>query len=120
METKDRIDNGVAEVIRIAQAYAKENMSGAIEPSHMFKALLHKDVGLVAFIEKTLAQDYYYLMDWADMRIKMEQKSSRPEADIQLSPATIEVIDEATNIADRLGLDEVDARICSPLSSLPE
>lgn len=111
METKDRIDNGVAEVIRIAQAYAKENMSGAIEPSHMFKALLHKDVGLVAFIEKTLAQDYYYLMDWADMRIKMEQKSSRPEADIQLSPAAIEVIDEATNIADRLGLDEVDARI---------
>lgn len=111
MKNNDRINDAVGEVIRIARAYAMENTSAAIEPSHIFKALLHKESGLVPFVEKSLAQDYYYLLDWADMRVRMEQKSSRPGADVQLSPAAIEVIDEAESIADRLGLDNVDTRI---------
>lgn len=108
MET---INKSVAEVIRIAQAYAKENMSAAVEPSHLFKALLHKDVGLVPFIEKELGQDYYYLQDWADMRIRMEQKSTRPEAEIKLSAASIEVVGEAESLAEKIGAAEVDAKI---------
>lgn len=111
MELNDRINNGVIEVIRIAQEYAKENASAVVEPSHIFKALLHKDTGLVSFIEKNLVQDYYYLLDWADMRIRMEQKSSRPNADIKLSPASIEVIEEAEIIADKIGVDSVDSKI---------
>ena len=82
-----------------------------MEPSHLFKALLHKDAGLVSFIEKTLQQDYYYLQDWVDMRIKMEIKSARPEAEIQLSDTSIGVIEEADNIRQKLGLEEVDAKI---------
>lgn len=111
MEGNDRINNGVAEVIRIAQEYAKENTNAAVEPAHIFKALLHKEIGLVPFVEKTLAQDYYYLLDWADMRIRMEQKSSRPNAEIKLSPVSIEVIEEAESIADKIGVDCVDAKI---------
>lgn len=111
MKGNDRINNGVAEVIRIAQEYAKENTNAAVEPSHIFKALLHKEIGLVSFVEKTLAQDYYYLLDWADMRIRLEQKSSRPNAEIKLSPASIEVIEEAESIADKIGSDIVDAKI---------
>ncbi len=111
MAANDRINNAVAEVIRIAQAYAKENMNASVEPSHIFKALLHKDAGLVQFIEKRLAQDYYYLLDWADMRIKMEQKSSRPNAELTLSPASVEVIEEAESIADKLGANDVDTKI---------
>lgn len=109
-ETNDRVNAGVAEVIRIAQAYAKENMNGTVEPSHIFKALLHKEVGLVSFIEKDLAQDYYYLLDWADTRIKLEQKSPRPNTETKLSPTSIEVINEAESIADKLGLDNVDVK----------
>lgn len=105
------VNASMAEVIRIAQAYAKENMSVAIEPSHLFKALLHKDAGLVSFIEKTLQQDYYYLQDWADTRIKMEARSTCPEAEIQLSNTSIGVIEEADDIREKLGLEEVDARI---------
>lgn len=111
MESNDRINNGVVEVIRIAQEYAKENISAAVEPSHIFKAVLHKEIGLVPFIEKSLAQDYYYLLDWADMRIRMEQKNSRPNAEIKLSSASIEVIEEAESIADKIGADSVDAKI---------
>ena len=68
MKNNDRINDAVGEVIRIARAYAMENTSAAIEPSHIFKALLHKESGLVPFVEKSLAQDYYYLLDWADRK----------------------------------------------------
>lgn len=110
-ERTENINVAIAEVIRIAQAYAKENINVAVEPSHLFKALLHKDAGLVSFIEKTLQQDYYYLQDWADMRIKMEAKNTRPEAEIQLSDTSIGVIEEADNIREKLGLEEVDSKI---------
>lgn len=108
---KEKINAEVAEVIRIAQAYAKENMNSAIEPAHLFKALLHKDVGLVAFLEKELGQDYYYLLDWADMRIKMVEKSSRPEAELSLSPLSVEVIGEAESICEKFGAADVDAKM---------
>lgn len=107
----DIISSSIAEIVSIAQAYAKENMSGFVEPSHIFKALLHKDAGLVSFLERDLSQDYYYLLDWADMRIKMEQKSSRPNAEIKLSPTTIDVIGEAEEIATKLGQDGIDAKV---------
>lgn len=105
------INAAVAEVICIAQAYAKENRGVAVEPSHLFKALLHKDTGLVSFLEKTLQQDYYYLQDWADMRMKMEAKSMHPEAEILLSDASVEIIEEADCIRERLGAEEIDAKI---------
>lgn len=97
MARQDNFDNNVAEVLGIAEAYAKEHMNGAIEPAHVLKALLHKDVGLVSFIEKTLQQDYYYLLDWADMRIKMTKKSSDSKI-LKLSDASDAVVSEADSL----------------------
>ena len=70
-------DESAIEVFQIAEAYAKENMNAAIEPAHILKALLHKDIGLVSFIEKTLDADYYYILEWADMRIKNVEEEFR-------------------------------------------
>lgn len=97
MSRHDNFDTGVVEVFGIAEAYAKEHMNGAIEPAHILKALLHKDAGLVPFIEKTLQQDYYYLLDWADMRIKMTKKSSDSKM-LSLSAATEAVVSEANSL----------------------
>lgn len=97
MARQDNFDNNVAEVFGIAEAYAKEHMNGAIEPAHVLKALLHKDVGLISFIEKTLQQDYYYLLDWADMRIKMTKKSSDSKI-LRLSDASDAVVSEADSL----------------------
>lgn len=108
---KDTVNAEIADIIRIAQGYAKENVNSEIETSHIFKALLHKDVGLVSFIERELGQDYYYLLDWADMRIKMEKKSPRPNAEITLSPLAVEVISEAENITEKVGLDNVSPKV---------
>ena len=45
----------------IANSFAEEYCSDAIYPAHLFKAILHKEIGLVNFIESELDKDYYYL-----------------------------------------------------------
>ena len=93
----DGFDESAIEVFQIAEAYAKENMNAAIEPAHILKALLHKDIGLVSFIEKTLDADYYYILEWADMRIKMSKKSSDSSMK-SFSALTKAVVSEADSI----------------------
>ena len=97
MTRQDNFDGNVVEVFNIAEAYAKEHMNGAIEPAHVLKALLHKDIGLVPFIEKTLQQDYYYMLDWADMRIKMTKKSPSSKM-LSLSDSSEAVVSEANSL----------------------
>lgn len=97
MDKLDGYNEGAIEVFQIAEAYSKENMNAAIEPAHVLKALLHKDVGLIAFIEKALNADYYYILDWADMRIRMLKKT--PTRLMQKFSATTKaVINEADSI----------------------
>lgn len=107
---KATIDDNVIEVYAIAEAYAKDSLSPAIEPGHLFKALLHKEAGLVSFIEKTLKQDYYYLLDWADMRIKMGKKTVGKASSPALSPLSKAVFQEADTIRSVQKLDKMDAR----------
>jgi len=45
----------------IANSFAEEYCSDAIYPAHLFKAILHKEAGLIHFIETELDKDYYYL-----------------------------------------------------------
>ncbi|NPD91742.1 AAA family ATPase [Xylanibacter muris] len=68
--------NGVdTDIVHIAQSFATDNMSPKIEPVHLFRALLHKSSGLVNFIEDTLDEDYYYLVDWCDIHIRQCERS---------------------------------------------
>lgn len=94
----ETFDESTIEVFHIAEAYAKENMNAAIEPAHILKALLHKDIGLVPFIEKTLDADYYYILEWADMRIKMSKKNSDSSQTKSLSALAKAVVSEADSI----------------------
>ena len=48
----DGYDERALEAFSIAEAYAKENMNAFIEPAHILKALLHKNVGLIPFVER--------------------------------------------------------------------
>ena len=63
------------DLLHIAQSCANDNKSPKIEPAHLLRALLHKSAGLVNYIEDTLDEDYYYLVDWTDMRMKQCDKS---------------------------------------------
>ncbi len=95
------------DLLHIAQSYATDNKSPKIEPAHLLRALLHKSAGLVNFIEDTLDEDYYYLVDWTDMRIKQCDKSPYGMKGIDLSHESQMVVKEAMEISEKCGFSEV-------------
>lgn len=97
------------DLLHIAQSYANDNKSPLIEPAHILRTLLHKSAGLVNFIEDTLDADYYYLVDWADMRIQQCDKSPYKMKGFDFSHETKSVIKEAINLAEKSGLSQIDA-----------
>lgn len=104
----DNFSESATDAFQIAEAYAKENMNAFIEPAHILKAILHKDIGLVPFIEKTLDADYYYILEWADMRIRMAKKDSDSSHAKSFSALTKAVLNEADSIRVSLKKESID------------
>ena len=92
---------------KLASAFARDNLNDAIYPSHLLKALLHKDMGLVSFIETTMDKDYFYLQDWADVQMQLSPKAVKPKSELELSDEAAEVLDEAEQYRLKFNLDEV-------------
>lgn len=101
----DYFDGMGVDVVHIAQSFASDNRSPRIEPVHLFRALLHKSVGLVNFIEDVLDEDYYYLVDWCDIHIQRCEKSPYPMRQTEFSHDCQNVIREAASLADETGDD---------------
>lgn len=86
------------DIVHISQSYATDNRSPQIEPVHIFRALLHKSAGLVNFIEDTLDEDYYYLVDWCDIHIQQCEKSPYLIKKVEFSRASQSVIKKASSL----------------------
>ena len=97
------------ELINIAKSFAAEYSSDAVYPAHLFKAVLHKEAGLVPFLERDLDKDYYYLQEWADVQMSLAPRAVRPTTDLQLSEESVDVLDEAVVYQKRFSLEECDA-----------
>lgn len=89
------------DLIHIAQSFAKDNSNPQIEPAHLFRALLHKSAGLVKYIEDTLDEDYYYLLDWCDVRIQQCDKSPYHMKEVEFSRDSLSVIKEAVSLEEK-------------------
>ncbi|MDL2297387.1 AAA family ATPase, partial [Bacteroidales bacterium OttesenSCG-928-E04] len=94
-------------ILHIASAYSKEIMNDSIYPAHILKALLHKDIGLISFIEQDLDKDYYYLRDWADMQMLSYPKITRSVSDPELSSDALATLSEADDFRLKLEDDEI-------------
>ena len=90
----------------IANSFAEEYQSDAIYPAHLFKAVLHKEMGLVHFLEKEMDKDYYYLQDWADVQMQMAPRAVKPMRDLDYSDESVAVLEEADNYKVKFDLDE--------------
>ena len=101
------LENLPSGYLHIAQSFATDNKSPKIEPAHLLRALLHKSMGLVNFIEDTLDEDYYYLIDWSDMRMKQCDKSPYGMKEAELSHDAQNVVKEAMDLAEKCGLPEL-------------
>lgn len=69
------LDDSVKAALNIAHAFARENANGQYTPSHLLKALLHRDVGIRDFI-LCLTDDIGYIEEWADVLIEELPKST--------------------------------------------
>ena len=101
------------ELVNIAKSFAAEYSSNAVYPAHLFKAVLHKEVGLVHFLEIDLDKDYYYLQEWADVQMSLAPRSVKPTSDLDFSEESIDVMEEAKSYQMRFSLSE-----CEPVCVL--
>lgn len=97
--------------LHIAMSFAIDNNSPRIEPAHLLRAILHKSMGLADYIENELDSDYYYLLDWSDIRVGQCPKSPYPMKEPVLSDAARSVVKEAHRLAKSTGTDAIDAKM---------
>ncbi|MBQ2025800.1 MAG: ATP-dependent Clp protease ATP-binding subunit [Paludibacteraceae bacterium] len=96
-------------ITNIATSYAVENCSHEIAPAHLFKAILHKEAGLVSFIETELDKDYFYMQEWVDVQMSLAPKAARPGSTLHLSEESQAVYNQAEEYRLRFGLAETNA-----------
>ena len=65
------------QAMHIAAQLAKENMHGTYGAAHLLKALLHKDLPILKFLESN-GTDVYYLEEWAEIRIEQYPRTAKP------------------------------------------
>ena len=93
------------DLLHLATSFAKQNGCPQIEPAHLFRGLLHKEAGLVNYIEDTLDEDYYYLVEWCDMRMQECTHSPYPMKGVVLSRDAEAVVKESANLSEKCGID---------------
>lgn len=103
------VDDNVKNVFHIARQIAKENLHQSLGAPHLLKALLHKDSGLIPLI-KNLNKDYYYIEEWADVRLEAYPKSG-PAANISPDENTDAVLQEADDLRLKFNKDLTDAKL---------
>lgn len=90
----------------IAKAFAKENYNDQFGSAHLLRSLLHKEIGLLDFLE-SINKDWHYMTDWAEVRIDDYPKTTELPSDPQPDDRVEQVIDEADEVRLRLGFDEI-------------
>ena len=100
--TRENWSDEIMTVIHIASEYAKESFQETVMPAHLLKALLHKDIGLIPFIEQ-MEKDYYYLLEWAEIQIGFYPRTHKPSGEPVLSDESLTSLREADSM--RLQLD---------------
>ncbi len=100
------ISDSSKQSIQIAQSLAKEYQNAKFAPPHLLRALLHKDIGLIPFLE-SLDQDVYYLQEWAEVRMESCPKGAHvPEEPIGDEKVS-KVMEEADLLRIKLNEDDI-------------
>jgi ATP-dependent Clp protease ATP-binding subunit ClpB len=103
------VDDNVKNVFHIARQIAKENLHQSLGAAHLLKALLHKDSGLMPVI-KGLDKDYYYIEEWADVRLEAYPKTG-PATNIGSDNDADAVLQEADDLRLKFNKDFTDAKL---------
>lgn len=99
------LDDSVKIALNIAQAVARENANEYYTPSHLLRALLHKEVGLRDFV-LSIGKDLGYLEEWADVHIEQCPKSTQL-SEIKPSEKIDSLFRTADDVRIELGLFDI-------------
>ena len=113
-----KLSDTLKHVAHISQAIAKENGHSCYSSAHLLKALLHKDIGMLSFIDD-MGQDGYYVEEWAEVRIESLPKTSKIFENPSGDEAVETVFYEADHIKLKLGLDQVNEHCLLTALSTP-
>jgi ATP-dependent Clp protease ATP-binding subunit ClpB len=98
------LSESVKTALHIAQSLAKEYRNEVFTAAHLLKGLMHKDVGLRAFIT-SIGKDEEYISEWAEVRIDEQAKSASFTDTVSGAPEIAVIFEEADNVRIKLGLD---------------
>lgn len=101
----NNLSESVKIAIRIAKSIAREYANDCYTPSHLLKALMHKEVGLQGFIQ-SLGKDTGYIENWAEVRIEEAPRSGKT-SEIMADKQIANVFEEADIVRLKLGLLEI-------------
>lgn len=101
----NNLSESVKIAIRIAKSIAREYANDCYTPSHLLKALMHKEVGLQGFIQ-SFGKDTGYIEDWAEVRIEEAPRSGKT-SEIMADKQIANVFEEADIVRLKLGLLEI-------------
>lgn len=101
----NNLSESVKIAIRITKSIAREYANDCYTPSHLLKALMHKEVGLQGFIQ-SLGKDTGYIEDWAEVRIEEVPRSGKT-SEIMADKQIANVFEEADTVRLKLGLLEI-------------
>lgn len=99
------LDDRVRTSIRIAQSLAQEYTNDVYAPSHLLKALFHKEVGIREFVQ-ALGKEASYIEEWAEVRIEELPKSGR-ETEVKPDERIFAIFEQADFVRIKLGLTEI-------------
>jgi ATP-dependent Clp protease ATP-binding subunit ClpA len=102
------VDDNVKNIFHTARQIAQENLHAVISAPHLVKALLHKEAGLIPLF-KELNKDYYYMDDWADVRLEALPKTG-PSSNIHSDDSVAAALEEADDLRLKQNKDLIDAQ----------
>ncbi len=95
------------QALHIAARLAKENMHEHFSAAHLLKALLHKDLPLLKFLEAK-GVDVYYIEEWAEIRIENYPRSAKVSSEPQADPDTEPLFKEAEHLQTKLRYHDIE------------
>ncbi|WP_054851314.1 ATP-dependent Clp protease ATP-binding subunit [Olleya sp. ITB9] len=112
------LDQSLNQAIHIAQSIAKEYSHKEYSSAHLLKALLHKDIGMLKYLN-SIDVDGYYIEEWAEVRLESYPKTNKIPEQPGHDAFVEAIFNEAETIKLKLGVDKVNAHCVLAALAIP-
>jgi ATP-dependent Clp protease ATP-binding subunit ClpB len=100
------LSESTKQAIQVAQSIAREYQNEKFTSAHLLKALLHKDIGLIPFLDN-LGKDVGYIREWADVYIEQTPRAAKLPDAIVADERAANVFEQADMVRVKLGLLDI-------------